>query len=397
MSSFSNLECKNVFEAAKKGCVECLKKYFVQKNINKKDKDGYTILHLAVIHDQMASLKYIMSYMLYQRSINIKDRYNKPPIYYAVNKEDVNIELLSKLIREYSELNAQYEDGNTLLHISALRDDINVVKTLLEQFHNSAIPNIENNDGKTPFGLTSSKEIRYTLEKYTKKYDMENYVLSIEKRNLGNVKKYFKIFGFYFKVNGVKTPILYHAIEHDISKCDIVKFLISQGINVVNKYGIYLEKYGTGLKRGGDVFAKSYIEKKEENLNFESPLTHAVIYERYAVAKVLLEHGANPNGRGDFRINQKVIDNPVVEAALLLDENLSTRFLNLLVSRNGNFLIERIIPELSKRKVFFKIRKDRNIFLQNYEIKVNKCRDIVKKKYPNVDIRNSLEFIIEEF
>lgn len=76
-----------------------------------------------------------------------------------------NLELVTKLIKEGSPINAQDKDGQTPLHIAVKRNHIEVVKYLIIR---KADLNIHNNQGLTPLSearIRGHKELEEMLRK----------------------------------------------------------------------------------------------------------------------------------------------------------------------------------------------------------------------------------------
>ena len=136
-------------------------------------------------------------------------------------------------------------------------------------------------------------------------HKMEKYKEAIRTRNLQDVKKYFKIFKFniYEDDIGVR-PALHYAILYDKGRCDIIRFIISQGEDIERYFyqDSFIEEQIYGFKPSygeGDI----------------GPLAYAVVHKRADAAITLLRLGANPYGRPN------TLETPMIFAALMNNED----------------------------------------------------------------------------
>jgi len=87
-------------------------------------------------------------------NVNIKDKDGKTPLHIAVenNYEDI----VKVLIQNNADVNIKDNNGNTPLHIAIMNGNEFIIKELLKA---KADKNIKNNEGKTPYDL--AKELNY--------------------------------------------------------------------------------------------------------------------------------------------------------------------------------------------------------------------------------------------
>ncbi|VDI38295.1 Hypothetical predicted protein [Mytilus galloprovincialis] len=109
------------------------------------NKNGDTPLHLACQSGQTEILNLLINYDL-DTCINKPNVKGNTPFYIAISYG--HNEIAKTIVKYGADPNYQNEDGSTSLHIACETNNVEIVKTLLEQFHVEF--NNEDNKGRTP-------------------------------------------------------------------------------------------------------------------------------------------------------------------------------------------------------------------------------------------------------
>ncbi|NPA12491.1 MAG: ankyrin repeat domain-containing protein, partial [Aquificae bacterium] len=147
------------------------KKKLPKEIFERKDKNGFTILHLAVLE---GSTDVVSALLKAGANPNVKDREGKTPLHYAViNASDLrsNTAKIEVLLKAGADPNAQDKYGNTPLHYIFAKDlylEKFKLKNIVLLLKYGANPNIKNNKGETPLTLFLAKlpEDSRLAEKY---------------------------------------------------------------------------------------------------------------------------------------------------------------------------------------------------------------------------------------
>lgn len=110
-------------------------------SIDKQDKEGYTLLHYAVMRDRRDLMKFLIEN---GASININDQRDATPLYYAVFSGLWDAAEL--LIENGAAINRQDKEGRSLLHYASI-SSFEKSKFLVD--HGASIK-LQDNQGKTP-------------------------------------------------------------------------------------------------------------------------------------------------------------------------------------------------------------------------------------------------------
>ncbi|XP_077989188.1 ankyrin repeat and SOCS box protein 7-like [Glandiceps talaboti] len=115
-----------------------------QAFVDSKSDKGTTPLQLAMIRERTACIKMLLHW---QANINVQLGF---PLRYAVIKS--NHSICKLLLKKGADVNlGRQEDGQTSLHLSALKDDEEACRIL---YKFGANPNIKNHDGHTPLQVS---------------------------------------------------------------------------------------------------------------------------------------------------------------------------------------------------------------------------------------------------
>ncbi len=133
-------------------------------NVNTKDGNDYTALHVAVEHGNIEIVRLLLKK---GANVNAKTNYKKTPILMLEesfdDEESSTIEILRLLISKGAEVNAQTEEKETVLMMACDGEDFKAVKILLEA---GANPNLKDENGETALMKTDSDEIKQLLKQY---------------------------------------------------------------------------------------------------------------------------------------------------------------------------------------------------------------------------------------
>lgn len=156
--------------SAKRNNIEVVKLLLENiENINLKDKEGQTALTKAVASNN----EYIIDYLVKKGAqVDVIDKDGNSIVYYLLNsfelEESVEFETKLKLLeRSGLKMTLKEKNGNTILHIAAEKNDLELLNRLS---HYIIDVNALNNEGYTPLHIAAMK---------AKDLDIINYFLSI--------------------------------------------------------------------------------------------------------------------------------------------------------------------------------------------------------------------------
>ena len=133
-------------------------------NVNTKDESGQTALHIAVEHENVEVVRFLLEK---GAKVNVKDKQKRTPILMIEDSlsddHRTTVEIVRLLIAKGADFNAQTGEKETLLMMACGNGNIELVKVLLEA---GANPNLKDEDGETAMQKTDSDEIKQVLKRY---------------------------------------------------------------------------------------------------------------------------------------------------------------------------------------------------------------------------------------
>lgn len=116
--------------------------------VNKKNKRGKTPLHNAVMGGNRDN---VLTLMYYRSDVNTKDEDGNTALHLAKN----NAEIVKILIENGAEANSKNNEGNTPLHVAAANNTYDIVNILID---NGANINLKNKNHFTPLDVAEEEE-----------------------------------------------------------------------------------------------------------------------------------------------------------------------------------------------------------------------------------------------
>lgn len=157
-----------IFNAIGKHDLKAVQQFVEEKkiDINQKNKEGMSPLHVAVKENQEQIAQYLMKN---NANVDIEDNDGRTPLFYATINNDV--EIIKLLINNRTNVNIQDKNKTSPLHLAAKGGDLNVFKELAS---NNTDINVKDSDEKTPLhfaaALGKTDIVKYLVEE--KKADM---------------------------------------------------------------------------------------------------------------------------------------------------------------------------------------------------------------------------------
>jgi len=153
-------------------------------DIDTKDEDGNTAVHLAVAHNQIRILEYLID-----RDVNIdgQNRQKRTPLHIACYKGYGEITHL--LVEAGADLNLQDCDGNSALHFCAAFGNTELVTLLIKR---EADLKLRNSKKQTASEISKNRETRVIFLRYMKREDQtsgSSHKVPIHSAKIDNVRR----------------------------------------------------------------------------------------------------------------------------------------------------------------------------------------------------------------
>jgi ankyrin repeat protein len=242
--------------------------------INEKDNNGNTFLHVAVHKDNEELVKFLIDR---GANVNIKNNYGETPLQISADKN--NLEIITQLVSHDADVNIQDTSGLTPLDDAIYHGQMETVKYLIS---NGAEINIKDTTGKTPLHYASI-------------------------RNQVKISKYLIANGAEVNARDGdgKSSLHYTVIDRNL---ELYRLLISNGADVNTKDNLnrtslhyaaargYLEIVKSLIINGSEIDPKGGFYLKGNWMLFTlgcTPLHLSVIDGHLEVVKYLISQGAD--------------------------------------------------------------------------------------------------------
>jgi len=127
-------------------------------NERSRDKFGYGAIHFAVLHQNIALLETLL-----QRNVdsNLKSKNDTAPLHLvAYIKSDIQRKRSAELLLSYgADINQKNAVGDTVIHLAVRKNDVPLLKYLIDRFSLNIDLGVKNNVGDTPVSL--AKKLGY--------------------------------------------------------------------------------------------------------------------------------------------------------------------------------------------------------------------------------------------
>lgn len=140
---------------------------YIERHINEpRGEDRQTVLHLAVINNDIQSVKLLLQH---KADVTLPDKWGKTPIYRALEGEKIQLEMVKKLIEHGANINEKDALRATALHWSVLAGNLQKTDALLSL---GADINSVNRNLETPLRWALTREIHKSEEHIQQKMVM---------------------------------------------------------------------------------------------------------------------------------------------------------------------------------------------------------------------------------
>jgi ankyrin repeat protein len=368
---------KSFLEASGRGDLENVKNHLeVGADINSRNADGNTAVHLAVENEDTSLLKLLVEK---EADLNIKNTKGMTPLHQAIQMMDFDGNLLSMLLDKGADPNIADNDGNTVLHLSLKAGIGNIsVLTLIDK---GADINMKNNEGKTPLDVGDDIRDFSLIRKHGGKVTKapENIVQAAKYGDMGKLREFLDADVDINMEDEYGRTALHWAAE--CNEVDMVHLLIGHGSNIAVKAAgdtpFHLairagncEIVEIFIGREADIYEISWISDawvlpihlavdsgnirmiemlldKGANVDSpnywsETPLHHAVIARKKEAVAFLIRRGANINKKDDGDTPLDVSKDAEI-TKLLIENGAKTGKIESEIQRNRSVPAHRLL------------------------------------------------------
>lgn len=350
------------------------------KNINLKDKPEE-------VNKIVEIIRYITKSKLgnFKRAdLNLKNNEGKFPLYVAAENNDLDtVEFLLNNPYNLADVNLRDNEGNTALMIAAQKGYRDIVKSLLDH---KADPDLKNNKGQTALDLAKENQhhnIVTLLENFYLNKD-KSKIIESTKKEISGKKETPEDLVLLFKAiaNGDKNAVI--NILQENKDLDINQELYSQ------RTKNYKTPLISAVEKNNYDIAKILLEHKADPnklVHLENPLSIAIRNKNLDMVKLLLEYKADVNkeyhnGETPLMIAIEEKNIPIIEA--LLKHNANTNQADHF-ARTPLFLeVSKDDPNPEIVKLLLEYKANPNHMYTVSKGKILTIMDYIKKNRPNL-------------
>ncbi len=285
-------EILSIHAAVQSGDLGQVKEFLEQGiDINSKNSDGDTALHIAVDRDYNDVAKLLIDK---GADVNAKDKRNETPLYNAIYNS--NKDLVSLLVNKGADVNFSASEGDSILYEAIWMDDFDIVKILVD---NGAKYDVKDKDGLTALyeaiSQGSMDMVKLFISKGIDKYSIHMAACA---GDLAKVQEFIEQGTAVDANDAAGWTALVWAVN--AGQTDVAEFLINNNANVNVKYGRQNQSLLHSAIQTDSVKLIELLIEKGINVNVknragQTPLYAAVLRGRVDVVKFLLDKGADVN------------------------------------------------------------------------------------------------------
>ena len=308
-------------------------------NLNLKAKTdsiqkGDTALRLAVSFGSKINQPYIIRYLIDRKAdVSIPNALGEQAIHVLRNIDDYDerLAVLNQLMEHGADINAQTNQGNTMLHLTVEHRDKKWIRVLRDTFGSQLNMDIRNNEGLTPLAL--AKKRNYVGD------DSVVYYLEEYQPVLGEG------YGGYRDRNELdQTPLMVAIIRNDIS---FAQTMIQRGvpINATDNFGKTALFYAVESKEPVKFVTMLITENVHVKIADKQGKTALHLVpdmkqkgKQIKVAKLLIKAGANINARD--KSGNTIWHIMAKKGATALIRSLKKAFGRLLQNKSGKTALD---------------------------------------------------------
>jgi len=261
-------------------------------NVNAKNNQGMTALHLAVQEKHQDVAKFLITK---GADINAKDKSGYTPLYYAVWNEDKDMVRL--LVTKGADVNFTPEKDYPPLHYAVWMEDIDIVKLFVA---NGVKFDVKDNDGWTAFRYAASQGNRELVEFFVSKgADVSSFHMAACVGDLARVKNFVEHGTDVDTKDELGWTALYWAVC--TGQKEVAEFLIARGSNIHTKTNdgttILHQAAQAGARELAELLISKGADVNTKAKNGNTPLHSAVSAGHREVVELLITKGANVDAK----------------------------------------------------------------------------------------------------